>query len=83
MNEIVVYYLVEQTSRIERETAIRTEGRGNNATVRFKDGGWCPAKDCFLTEQQCRIYHNLPPKDWQTKHDKFINAIQKVLDQHS
>lgn len=48
---------------------------GDNETVRcgnavsvvgdrvyFDDDGWNPKEECFLTEEQCRMYHRLSSK---------------------
>lgn len=61
-SEIRVYYRMEGTNEIHSDVVKEIK----DGRVTFKDGGWCPAQHCFLTESQCRASCGLPNPDEQT-----------------
>ena len=75
-----VCYLIPSTGKIVWDTAWAVEGVGDDAKLRFNDGGWNPASDCFFTEAQCRRHHRLPPKDWQAVNLKVAEQLEKMAE---
>jgi len=73
-----VCYVQSSTNIIEWGNAVRVEGRGRRAIVRFDDGGWNPASDCFFTEEQCRRYHNLPPANRNSGNIKMAKKLERI-----
>lgn len=75
-----VCYKMSSSDNIVWDVAVSTEGRGPRSIVRFQDGRWNYAQDCFFTEQQCRRYHKLPPPGWGAKREKLAEALEKLAD---
>lgn len=63
---------------IKWTNAIRVEGKKKNLLVRFDDGQWRYAEDCFFTEQQCRDFYGMPPKDWYAINDGIADSLYKM-----
>lgn len=47
--------------------------------VNFDDGGWNPRESCFFTEEQCRTYHGLPPKEWKDSKKIVCDRLQSLI----
>ncbi len=75
-----VCYKLSGSDVIEWAKAIRIEGRVKNPVIRFDDGNWCQASDCFFTEAQCRQYHRIPPKDWDKKMNAAADKLEKIAE---
>jgi len=43
-----VYYVMQGLNLVCSDVAVRNDG----TAVHFVDGGWCHAKDCYLTKRQ-------------------------------
>jgi hypothetical protein len=52
--------------------------RVDGSTVRYADGGWNRADDCFFTEAQCRKHHRLPPKDWKDTRASVADVLERM-----
>jgi hypothetical protein len=75
---IKLYYLMVGTNQIHSNVCVRTEQNGK--IVRFKDGGWNPAHECFLTKKQCRDFHNLKNPLKNQKIDGLVKTVKIYLD---
>lgn len=51
---------------------------GKRAVIRFDDGGWNHASDCFFTESQCRRFHRLPPQDWIDQRREIAKTLKEL-----
>ena len=71
-------YLEETTGLIKWETVARKEGHGPDTAVTYTDGGWNPGKDCFFTEEQCRRFHKLSPKNLESRLIKVADRLEKI-----
>jgi len=73
---IPVYWRMHGTNDIHSSNAVSF--RGDDLV--FDDGGWCPLSSCFLTEQQCRDFHKLPPNLWENTRKKVSGELHRMAE---
>lgn len=80
-NKIPVCYKEFSTNIIKWDNVVEVEKvKGKNPIIRFEDGGWNPADECFFTELQCRKYHELPPQDWTNETLEIANKLNALVE---
>lgn len=75
---IRVCYKHDLADTIGWDNAVAVE-KGN--ILRFEDGRWNPADECFFTEAQCRSYHRLPMKGVRRKFLKIADRLDKIAEE--
>jgi hypothetical protein len=75
---ICVYYLVPCTGEIEWGRVVKAENRDSRKVLVFDDDKWEPAENCFFTDEQCRRYHRLPPKNWSEANRKIADKLERL-----
>jgi hypothetical protein len=74
---IPVFWMMVGDGTIHQSNAVSVlHGR-----VEFDDGGWNPAEDCFFSEEQCRTYHGLPPKDWTDSRNVVREKLEALIEE--
>lgn len=76
---IPVCYLESGSNLIKWGNAVRVEGK-RKPIVRFDDGGWNYGVDCFFSEEQCRHYNHIPPKDWMDNNSAIAEKLEKLVE---
>ena len=66
--------------KIKSADAVAIENDHGEVIVRYSDGGWNHAEDCFFTAEQCRKYHKLPPEQWTLPIEKMADKLEDFVE---
>lgn len=78
-NSVSVFWMMEGDRTIHRSNVAHVNGD----KLEFDDGGWNLIADCFLTEEQCRKHHDLPPRVWKESCEILKERLKAFLDELS
>ncbi len=70
-----VYWRMCGTDEIHHSNAVKVV----DGAVVFEDDNWNPVEECFLTEEQCRVHHNLPPQEWKDAKQVVVDKLKSMI----